>query len=175
MDNSAITSQMAQISQVEGMQTMNTTMQTLLSSQLSSQSMMAATTIGRNALVSGNTLPWSGSGSALEGGVSLAGAANNLTVSVKNAAGQTVDSFNVTSPQSGMNYFAWDGTNGNGTTEPAGNYSFSAQASNSGTAVSATPYSNQTIEAVSWDSSGNPQLQLSGGSTVSMSAVQQIS
>lgn len=181
MDNSAITSQMAQISQVTGMQNLNQTMQSLLSSQLSSQSLMAAGTIGGQALVSGNSLTWGGSGSAGVGaGVSLASAASQMAVTVKNAAGQTVDTINVSNPTSGMNTFTWDGTDGNGNVEPAGNYTFSATATATGTngsatAVTATPYANQTIKAVSWDSSGNPQLVLSGGQTVAMSAVQQIS
>jgi flagellar basal-body rod modification protein FlgD len=71
MDNSQITSQMAQISQVSGMQTLNTAMQSLVQSQAANQSLMAATMIGKQALVPGNALNMT-SGSSVQGAVTSA-------------------------------------------------------------------------------------------------------
>jgi flagellar basal-body rod modification protein FlgD len=179
MDNSQMTSQMAQISQVTGMEKLNSTMQTLLSSQMASQSLLAASTVGGQALVAGNTLVSDGAGKVSSGAVSLDGSANQLSIAVKNAAGTTVAAFSVANPQQGLNNFTWDGTDGKGNTLPAGAYTFSAEASNTGTtgavSVGTTPYANRTIKAVSWDSTGAPQLLLSDGRRVGMSAVQQIS
>jgi flagellar basal-body rod modification protein FlgD len=179
MDNGQITSQMAQISQVTGMENLNGTMKSLLSSQMSSQALLAAGTVGGQALVEGSTLVADGSGKPMMGGVSLEGAANSLRVDVQNSAGMTVASIDVKNPQPGMNIFNWDGKDSGGNPVPAGAYSYSVQASNAGkdgpVAVHSTAYANQTIKAVSWDNTGAPQLLLSGGQRVGMSAVQQIS
>lgn len=179
MDNSQMTSQMAQISQVTGMEKLNTTMQSLLSAQMSSQSLLAATTVGGQALVDGNTLVSDGSGKGMSGAISLDGAANQLNVEVKNSAGATVATFSLANPQQGLNLFNWDGTDGKGNALPTGTYTFSAQASNTGTtgavSVGTTNYVNRTIKAVSWDNTGAPQLLLSDGKRVGMSSVQQIS
>ena len=178
MDNNQITSQMAQISQVTGMQTLNQTMQSLLRAQMSSQSLLAATTVGRQAMVAGNNLVSDGSHS-MAAGVSLAGNAQQLVITVQNASGQTVDAFQINNPQPGMNAFGWDGTDGNGKPLPAGQYTFSATASNvsagGSVQVGSSTFVNKTISAVSWDSTGAPQLILSDGSKVGMSQVQQIS
>jgi flagellar basal-body rod modification protein FlgD len=182
MDNSQITSQMAQISQVAGTQTLEQSVQQLLQAQMSSQSLMASTTIGRQAMVAGNTLQWDANtaGTPVTGAVSLASAAKNLSVTVQNAAGQTVDTLNVANPTAGMNAFSWNGTDSSGNKLPAGAYTFNAtatttSATGAATQVTVTPFSNQTIDAVSWDNTGATQLQLSGGSTVPLSSVQQIS
>ncbi|BEV71513.1 MULTISPECIES: flagellar hook assembly protein FlgD [unclassified Paludibacterium] len=182
MENSEITSQMAQISQVTGMQNLNTTMQSLLQSQMASQSLIAATTVGHSALVAGNTMGWDGNtnGNKTMGAVSLAGSAQQLNISVQDANGKTVSTFSVPSPQNGMNSFAWDGKDSSGNVLPAGNYTFTATASNQGTdgsavQVKATTYNYKTIAAVSFAANGAPQLVLSNGKTVAMSDVAQIS
>jgi flagellar basal-body rod modification protein FlgD len=181
MDNNQITSQMAQISSVTGMENLNTTMKSVLQSQISSQSLLAATTVGRQALVASDSMQWDGNttGVPAVAAIALDTAADQMTVTVKNAAGQVMNSYTVDKPQAGMNAFAWDGKDSSGTLQPAGAYSFSAvatAASASGsTQVPATGYANQKILAVGWDSAGAPQLVMSNGKRYSMSDVQQIS
>ncbi|TDR79916.1 flagellar hook assembly protein FlgD [Paludibacterium purpuratum] len=181
MQNSEITSQMAQISQVTSMSNLNTTMQSMLQSQMASQSLIASTTVGHSALVAGNTMGWDGNttGNKTMGAVSLAGSAQQLTVAVQDANGNTVRTIDVKNPQAGMNSFAWDGKDAQGNILPAGNYSFVATASNPGTtaaqSVKATAYNYKTIAAVSFTSGGAPQLVLNDGKTVQMSDVAQIS
>jgi len=181
MDNSQITSQMAQISQVTGTQNLNQTMKSMLQSQMSSQSLLAANTVGRQALVSGNSIAWDGNtkGEPVVGAVSLAEAANKLSVTVANAQGQAVDSFEVEHPQVGMNAFSWDGTDASGKPQPAGSYTFNAVASQTGAKdpvpVDAQIYANQRINGVSMDGSAQPQLILGNGKRIGLSDVQQIS
>ncbi|MBV8046984.1 MAG: flagellar hook capping protein [Paludibacterium sp.] len=182
MQNSQITSQMAEISQVSGMQNLNSTMQSLLQSQLSSQSLIAASTVGHAALVAGSTLGWDAntSGNKTMGAVSLASAAQQVTVSIQDSKGNTVRTLSLSDATAGMNSFAWDGKDSSGNVLPAGNYTFTAAATNPGSngtsqSVTATDYNYKTIAAVSFTSSGAPQLVLSDGSTVQMSAVSQIS
>lgn len=174
MDNSQITSQMAQISQVSGMQTLNTAMQSLVQSQAANQSLMAATMIGKQALVPGNALSLT-SGSNVQGAVNLSGAATDYTVSIADANGNVVDTLTVKSPSSGLNSFNWDGTDANGKQLPSGKYTFSAKATSaSSAAVTATPYANQAVTAVSW-ASGSPQLIMKDGTSVGLANVAQLS
>ena len=174
MDNSQITSQMAQISQVSGMQTLNTAMQSLVQSQAANQSLMAATMIGKQALVPGSALDLT-SGSSVQGAVNLSGAATDYTVSIKDANGTVVDTLTVKSPSTGLNSFNWDGKDANGNQLPTGKYTFSAQATSaSSTAVTATPYANQAVTAVSW-ASGSPQLIMKDGTSVGLATVAQLS
>lgn len=174
MDNSQITSQMAQISQVSGMQTLNTAMQSLVQSQAANQSLMAATMIGKQALVPGNALSLT-SGSNVQGAVNLSGAATDYTVSIADANGNVVDTLTVKSPSSGLNSFNWDGTDANGKALPSGKYTFSAKATSaSSAAVTATPYANQAVTAVSW-ASGAPQLIMKDGTSVGLANVAQLS
>jgi flagellar basal-body rod modification protein FlgD len=174
MDNSQITSQMAQISQVSSMQTLNQTVQSMQQSQLASQSLLAASTIGGHALVTGNQIDWDGK-SAPELGVSLTDAADTLNINVLDSRGNVVDTVNIADPKAGMNNFTWNGKDGNGNALPAGAYSFVSQASLKGSGVATQNYDNQVISAVSWDSNGNPQLILGNGSRVGMASVSQIS
>jgi len=177
MDNSAITSQMAEISQVTGLQQLNTTMTSLLQVQTASQSMVAASMIGGQVLVPGNSMTLDSNGDSVNAGVSLSAAAQGMTISVKNSSGTVVDTMTVANPSSGMNNFSWDGKDSNGNQLPAGNYTFSTQltqATNATTAATATSYANQTVSAVSW-SSGSPQLVLANGTSVPVSSVMQLS
>ncbi|UTH73845.1 flagellar hook assembly protein FlgD [Chromobacterium sp. IIBBL 290-4] len=176
MDNSQLTTQMAQISQVSGLQTLNQTMQQLVSSQNASQSMMAAGMIGGQVLVAGNTLNTPAAGQTVQAGVMLNGPASAYQVNIVNKNGTVVDTMSVSNPSAGMNTFKWDGTDGKGNALPAGQYTFQvqvAQASSGGT-TTATAYNNQQVQAVTW-SSGTPMLVLSGNQTVPLSAVAQMS
>jgi flagellar basal-body rod modification protein FlgD len=87
MDNSQMTSQLAQLSTVSGINTLNTTLTSLLSSYQSSQTLQATSMIGQSVLVPGNTMTLA-SGSA-PFGVNVTTASTDLTVAIKNAAGQT--------------------------------------------------------------------------------------
>src|SRR5882672_7009918 len=70
MDNAEVTSQMAQINTVTGINGLNDTVNQLLSQFATLESMQAAQLTGRNVLVAGNTLAL-GSGGTATGGVSL--------------------------------------------------------------------------------------------------------
>jgi flagellar basal-body rod modification protein FlgD len=181
MDNSQITSQMAQISSVTGLQNLNQSMQSMLQAQRSSQSLLASTTVGRQALVTGNSLQWDANtkGVPTVGGVSLDSPADHLTISVMNASGQQVDSFSIDKPQVGMNAFSWDGHDASGKAVAAGQYSFNVTATTTGkegpVQVPATSYANQTIAGVALDNSGSPQVVLGNGTRMALSDVKQIS
>src|SRR5512146_862467 len=80
LDNAQVTSQLAQISTVNGIEKLNTTIQAMATSFAAGQSLQAAGMIGRDVLVPAPTLRLAG-GSALFG-VDLAQAADQVKVSI---------------------------------------------------------------------------------------------
>ena len=58
LDNAQVTTQLAQISTVNGIEKLNATIEAMASSFTSGQSLQAATMIGKDVLVPGSTLHW---------------------------------------------------------------------------------------------------------------------
>ena len=80
LDNAQMTSQLAQMSTVSGIEKLNTTLGGLVDSLGNSQTMQASAMIGKKVLVPGNKLALAG-GQAIAG-VGLASPADEVTVSV---------------------------------------------------------------------------------------------
>lgn len=172
MDNSQMTSQLAQLSTVSGIDTMNTTLQSLISSYQQSQTLQATSMIGHGVLTAGNTLSLANGSAPF--GVSLATAAGDVTVAIKNSAGKTVDTLDLGQQAAGVVPLAWDGKTSAGATAPDGNYTFSVTSSINGKATdSASPLTYGTVQSVSSGSSG-VNLNLSSGSTIGLSSVVQV-
>jgi flagellar basal-body rod modification protein FlgD len=153
MDNAQMTSQLAQLSTVSGIDTLNTTLQTLVGSYQTSQSLQATAMIGKSVLVPGNSMTLA-SGSA-PFGVNVTTAAGDVKVDVQNAAGQTVATMDLGAQPVGSVPLAWDGTTSTGATAPAGQYTFTVKATTSGQSTSgATGLSYGAVSSVSTGSAG---------------------
>jgi flagellar basal-body rod modification protein FlgD len=171
MDNAQVTSQLAQINTVNGIQQLNTTLGTLVSSFNDSQSMQAAALIGKTVLVPGSGLSLaSGSG---YGGVNLAGAADQVTVTIQDASGNVVQTESLGAHAAGTLDFSWDGKTAAGATAPDGTYKFTVTATKGGADVSATPLQIGTVSALVRSSTGF-LLDLGALGTVDFKNVQQI-
>ena len=170
MDNAQMTSQLAQISTLEGIQGLNTTLTSLLASYNTSQALQAAGAIGSNVLVQGSHLALA-SGQA-QGGVNLGSAATSVVVTIKDSTGKTVQTQELGKQSAGTVAFQWDGKDANGTQMADGNYTFSVEASASGTKVSATPIQLGTVSAVVRNGT-NFALELTTGETVAFDDVLQ--
>ncbi|MDA8328437.1 MAG: flagellar hook assembly protein FlgD [Betaproteobacteria bacterium] len=171
MDNAQITSQMAQLSTVTGVQQLNTSIQSLLANNQASQSLQAANMIGQNVLVNGSSINYTGSAATF--GVNLASAADSMTVTVLNGSGQKVDSYNLGAQPAGIVPLQWDGTTTSGAAAPNGAYTFQVSASLAGTAVAAQPLSYGAVTSVA-NSAQGVQLEVAGIGAVSLANVAQI-
>ncbi len=175
MDNSQMTSQMAQISQVSGMEKLNQTMASMLSAQIASQSLMATTLVGHQVQSPGNALASAGDGKDVPGGVSLEAPGKTMTITIRDKNNVAVNTVTVSNPTSGMNNFVWNGKDAAGNILPAGNYTFDATATKAdGTSVATSTYTTRKVNGVAWDNSGIPQLLLSDGSRAKLSDVAQM-
>ncbi|HTP96731.1 MAG TPA: flagellar hook assembly protein FlgD [Burkholderiales bacterium] len=171
MDNSQLTTQLAQISTVSGIQQLNTTMNSLSSSFMAGQSVQAASMIGHTVLAAGSTLALT-NGSAT-GAVNLAGAADNVTVTINGAAGNVVRTISLGAQAPGMVGFSWDGTTDNGGTAPDGSYRFQVQASSGGTQVGATTLAIGQVNSVNVGAQGL-SVSVGGVGNVNLTDVKQI-
>ncbi len=147
LDNSQMTSQLAQISSLQGIQQLNTTLQTMLGNTQDSQALQAAALVGRAVLVPGNGIPMSG-GATSYAGFDLAGAADKVTVTVKNSSGLAVRTLSLGSADAGTNMFSWDGKTDNGTTAADGSYTFTVAAVQGSKDVGATALSVGKVSSV---------------------------
>lgn len=171
MDNAAVTTQLAQLNTVNGIEKLNTTLSQLLSGYNEAQGLQAAAIIGKNVMLAGNTLPLS-DGVAYGGGV-LESAADSVTLTIKNAAGKTVQTQSLGAKEAGTFYFAWDGKDADGNQLADGAYTFSVEAKSGSNTVTATAMKIGTVSAVARSGSGFV-LDLGAQGDVAFKDVQQI-
>ncbi|MFM9917103.1 MAG: flagellar hook assembly protein FlgD [Rhizobacter sp.] len=108
MDNSELTSQIAQINTVKGINKLNTSVEGLSGQFTQMQALQGAALVGRDVVVPGNVLDIAdGVG---QGGFELAGAADAVQVEVVSPAGAVVDTFGLGALGSGMHSFDWPTT-----------------------------------------------------------------
>jgi flagellar basal-body rod modification protein FlgD len=171
MDNAQVTSQMAQLSTVSGIDKLNATLQSLMGSYQSSQSLEATSMIGHGVLVPGASLALSGGKAIL--GIDLAGSVDILQVTIRDATGKQVQKINVGASDAGVQPLAWDGTTDSGATAPDGKYSFEVSATRGGQAVGATTLSFAQVTSVSTSTAG-VKLNMPGLGSVALTDVRQV-
>ncbi|HAF45593.1 MAG TPA: flagellar hook assembly protein FlgD [Gallionellaceae bacterium] len=171
LDNAQVTSQMAQLSTVTGIDKLNATVQALSDSMTAAQSLQAASMIGHAALVPGKQINVvdGKSDAALE----LTQPADKVTVTITDAEGNVVRTLQLGAQDTGTIGFQWDGKNDAGDAVANGAYKFSASAELSGKKSTPTTLSYGLVESVSLTSFG-PLLNMGSLGDVGLDAVRQI-
>jgi flagellar basal-body rod modification protein FlgD len=172
LDNSQVTSQMAQLSTVSGIEGLNTTMKTLMGSYQASQNLQASSMIGHGILAAGNKTTLSGGVAGM--GVNLASAADHVVVDVYDASGVKVNSIELNDVGAGVNSFSWDGSIGDGKTAPDGTYTFKVSATNNGKTVDVSTLQFGVVGSVSFGTSGSVVLGVPGMGDVNFGDVKQV-
>ncbi len=172
MDNAQLTSQLAQISTVNGISSLNATVTGLGSNLATVQSMQAAALVGREVEVPGNTLALGEEG-VVKGGFDVPYAVESATVSITDSDGKVVYTSDMGKTAAGTSHFEWDGLDANGNQMPAGTYTFDVQLTASGVAGAATTVSTVVVQSVQPSSSGTLVVD-KAGKQYSLSAVRQI-
>ena len=167
MDNAQMTSQMAQINTVSGIQQLNDTMKSMSTQFTAMQVLQGASMVGREVLTGGNTLSVKdGVGKA---SLDLAGAADKVTVQVQTPGGQVLGTVNLGALGEGRHSFEWDASGYTGSSAPV----FKVTATQGTKAVTATPLTRSAIDSVS-TASGAMSLTLKNGSVVAYDAIKAI-
>ena len=166
MDNAEVTSQMAQINTVTGINTLNTTVQSLSSQFTQMQALQGASLVGHSVIVPGNMLNIDPTSATGQGGFQIATPADAVKVDILAPSGAVVQTINLGAEGAGMHSFAWPA----GTATNASGYTFRVTATSGGVAVPSTALMSDIVDAVS--TSGNPfNLELQNSGTVPYSTV----
>jgi flagellar basal-body rod modification protein FlgD len=171
LDNAQVTSQMAQLSTVQGIENMNNSLEALAASLGANQMAQAANLIGRGVLVPGDTIRPAEFEDII--GFELSRPADSVKVDIFDAAGDLVRSLNLGAREDGVNVLAWDGLTNSGTAAPDGQYRFKVEAIQGGQPLSSTALHLGLVGSVSQGSQG-VQLNLLGDEQVSYADIRQI-
>lgn len=171
MDNAQVTSQMAQLSTVTGIDKLNSTVTSLMSNMQTGQSYQAANMIGHNVLVPGSAVTTTGTGGYF--GIDLPIGADKLSVTIKDSAGSTIRTLNLGAQEAGSLPLKWDGFADDGSVAKTGNYKFEITATTAGQSVAADSLNYAEVMSVSNSTSG-VKLNLSNLASVSTTDVKEI-
>lgn len=159
MDSTQFTAQLAQFATVEQTTNLNTSMNSLLAIEKTNQTAYAVNYIGKNVFI--NSSSGGLQNGTLQFKYTLPSAADTSTLTVKNAAGETV--FTTSGEKSaGLHDFTWNGKDSNGNQLSDGLYTLTVTAADSkGTAISAGVSTSGTVTGVD-SSTGTLNLVVNG-------------
>ena len=166
MDNAQMTSQMAQISTVSGIEKLNTSVESLSTSFLQMQALQGASLVGKEVIVKGDQLT---TAEGVTGGLyQIDSAADHVKVEVLNKAGVVVDSFSDGAQSSGRHEFSWDGASKVADTS---GYRFRITATSGSTTLTSSALMRDTVDAVNTTGSALT-LELARSGTVPYASIQ---
>jgi flagellar basal-body rod modification protein FlgD len=171
MDNAELTSQMAQISTVNGIEKLNATLQSMATSFNAGQSLQATAMIGHGVFVPGSTLQLESGAAPF--GVDLPQAADSVTVNIRDGSGQVVHKVDLGPQPAGVLGVQWDGVTDSGADAAPGSYSFSVEAVQGGEKIDATALALGMVSGVTQGKDG-VALKVNGLGTVALADVRQV-
>jgi flagellar basal-body rod modification protein FlgD len=153
MDNAQVTSQMAQIQSVNGIEKLNRTVEGLGTQFAQLSALQGASLVGRDVIVPGDRLV-ANDEDLVQGGFELAGPADSVKIEVLNAGGRVVDTIDLGAQSAGRRGFEWTPAAG---VDPAIGQRFRVVARSGSANVSFTPLMRDRVDAV-----------LAGGDTLTL-------
>lgn len=162
MENAEMTSQLAQINTVSGIQDLNHTLEGITGQLDAGQVLQAAGLIGKGVLVPGDRVLVGEEGSATPFGIELEEPAGEVRITIRDGNGEVVRRFEPFAMDAGVDSFTWDGVTDDGTTAPQGAYSVSVEAVSDGEARGGVALNYALVNGVSLDGRGAPLLDLGG-------------
>ena len=158
MDNAQMTTQMAQINTVSGIQELNATLKGMATQFGSMQALQGTSLIGREALLPGESLAFkNGQGKAA---FSLDGKATDVKVDVMGTNGEVIDTIDMGALNGGLHGFSWDAEG----VDPASVKGFQVRAYSGNERVDTVSLQRLSVDSVSF-SGGSIYMLLQDGST----------
>ena len=161
VDNQAFIAQLATFASVEQQSAMNSTLESLLVAQASSNQTNVAVLVGKDISFNSDQVALPAMGSVEING-KLTGEAKKITAMIKDDKGKVVRSIDLPGQQPGEVKHKWDGRDARGNQLPAGNYTVTLTAEDAaGKSVPVTTSGRGRATGVSF-SEGFPQLIVNG-------------
>ncbi|MDX2218631.1 MAG: flagellar hook assembly protein FlgD [Burkholderiales bacterium] len=171
LDNAQVTSQLAQINTVKGIEQMNGTLADLGLRFDAMQVLQAASVVDRNVLVGGTDMTVTDKGGA--GAFELGAAADSVQIRVLDGAGNAVHVTTMADKGVGMHDFKWDGKLANGKPAAPGTYKLEITATADGKPVTPTTYVASTVTSLTRGANGFA-LALANGQMVGMADLKRL-
>jgi flagellar basal-body rod modification protein FlgD len=161
MENAEFTSQLAQMETVNGITQLNKTLQALSGQMDMTQSMQAATLIGKEVLVTGNKISTGSSPDdpntkvATPFGIDLISPAEKVKVAILDGSGKAVRNVELGPVNAGVVSLEWDGLNDSGEPVPDGAYTLDVSGVGAdGSAVGVEALTYGQVSSIAYSSSG---------------------
>lgn len=171
MDNAQVTSQMAQLSTVSGIDKVNSTLKALTDSMAAGQSLTATGMIGHGALVPGSAMELR-KGEAVAG-VHLDQSVDKLKIAIKDGANNVVRTLQLGAQKPGVVPIAWDGQDDHGKDMADGSYKIAIEAEADGKPASATTLSFGVVNGIAPGTAG-AQLDMGKLGMFKLSDIKQV-
>lgn len=171
LDNAQVTTQMAQISTVSGINKLNDTIGALAASMKAGEYLQAVGLVGHEVTVAGNRIELAEGKASY--GMALATDAEAVSVTIKDAAGLVVRTVDLGAQKAGIRTFAWDGKDAAGKALAAGTYTIAVTATAAGAAVAADALTTAKVTGVAPTASGTV-VSLGGIGNVTLADILQI-
>ena len=172
LDNAQLTSQLAQMSTVSGIEKLNTAFASLLAQSGSSQVLPSASLIGRSVLVPGSDVALS-QGGAVPFAIDVPQAADAVKVTVIDAAGKPVRTLDLGALPQGVKTLSWDGLGDSGAAVADGAYTLKVEATSGTASVAASALTYASVASVA-QGTGGVSLDLGAGRKASLADVRLI-
>ncbi len=192
--NAEFVAQLAQFSQVEGIQNMSKGFESLSNSYKSSQALQASSLVGGAVTIEGKQESLLRHGELVFGMTDVPSGANGMMLQITNSEGEMVESVPLGNQPAGELNFKWDGANlevngemadidydkfptdedGNIVPHDAGIYRFNVVGNVDGEQQSLGTHTSARVDSVTLRQDNDLQLNLAGGGNITMADVKQI-
>lgn len=164
MDNHDLTSQIAQINTVAGIEKLDQTLQGITQQIDAGQVLWASGLIGQGVLVPGNRIQLavdeSGQAFTTPFGIELGQAADNVKITITSASGQVINQYDIGPASAGVQSFTWDGKDSEGQQVTEGSYRFSVEATSGDKAIAVETLNYAVVGGITPVQNGGVRLDL---------------
>jgi flagellar basal-body rod modification protein FlgD len=171
LDNAEITSQLAQLSTVTGVNKINDTLASLSTALDANQYMQSANLVGHDVVVSGNQIALADGTGKLA--YAVKSAADDVTITIKDANGAVVRTIDAGPATADVHFLDWDGKGDSGQSLADGKYTFTVTATAGKASVDTTALTVAHVDGLLPGTSGG-QLQLGALGTIGLSQIVEI-
>lgn len=176
MEGTEFAAQLAQFTSLEQLINLNDSMDTSINANYyltqSINNTLAATLIGKDVKLSGNSFKYDGQENATLG-YNLSTQASNVTVKIYNDDGQLIKTINNAPRSSGDNKLFWDFTDNDGNNVPQGKYNFKVEATDKdNNPISFSTFVLGKIDGVKFTENGT--MLVVGGAQYNLSDIMEI-
>ena len=166
--------QLAQFGTVSGIGELQNSVSQLASSLISNQTLQATNLIGKSALVPSDSFTLN-EGETSKGAISTSAPANNVTVSIFDAAGNLVQTIPLGVVNEGLKEFEWDGTDASGNQAPEGEYFFTVVGAQGEDNIALDTFAYKQVASISLgDDTNSIRLNVENGRELKISEILKI-